>query len=259
MPGGGTLTIAADRVTLVAEALPSCDAVPGEFVRISVADTGHGIDDAIRDRLFEPFFTTKEVGKGTGLGLSMVHGIMRQHDGWVMVDSELGCGSRFTLYLPATGAAVCPRTPVATRLPTEPALVPSLIETPAPYPSATILLVDDESMIRTLGRAILESQNYDVIDAVDGVEAVEIFEREHDRIALVLLDVTMPRLSGRDAFLQMKLIDPDVRVLFSSGYSQDDLSGIDGAAGLLTKPYRPADLLHAIRKALRHTRELTPV
>jgi CheY-like chemotaxis protein len=113
-----------------------------------------------------------------------------------------------------------------------------------------VLLVDDELMIRTLARTILEQAGHTVIEAEDGAEAVEVFAREHGRIDLVILDLTMPRLSGRDAFDRMVALDPSARVLFSSGYSGDDLSAADGAKGLLSKPYRPADLLAAVRRAL---------
>jgi PAS domain S-box-containing protein len=258
MPGGGTLTLEADEAHLTAENLPSTDAQPGDYVRLTVIDTGHGIADDIRDRLFEPFFTTKSVGKGTGLGLPMVHGIMRQHEGFVTVDSTPGHGARFSLYLPAAVESAAKRPAINTRLDPESREGPSPL-TMTPAPSATILLVDDEDMIRSLGRAVLRSSGYIVLEAVDGCEAVDLFEREHDRISLVVLDVTMPRLSGRDAFRQMKLIDPDVRVLFSSGYSSEDVAEIDGSAGLLSKPYRPNDLLVAVRRALRRTRETVGV
>ncbi len=257
MPSGGTLTITAEEITLTEANLMCRDAHPGDYVRVTVSDTGHGIDESIFDRLFEPFFTTKGVGKGTGLGLPMVHGIMQQHDGWVTVDSTLGVGSHFALYIPATMQEAGGKQAV-TRCISGPSDA-TVLDMPVLAASVAILLVDDESMIRNLGRAILKGANYEVIEAADGQEAVEIFEREHERIALVVLDVTMPRLSGRDAFLRLKLIDPNVRVLFSSGYSSEDIAEIEGAAGLLSKPYRPNDLLAAVRRALRQTRELTPV
>ena len=259
MPDGGTLTLETDEVTLTPDNLPNTDAHPGDYVRLSVIDTGHGIADDIRDRLFEPFFTTKAVGKGTGLGLPMVHGIMRQHDGFVTIDSAPGQGARFTLYLPATFVSTLKRPPINARPEPESREMPSpLTMTPGPVSTATILLVDDEDMIRSLGRAVLRGHGFTVLEAEDGSEAVDIFEREHDNISLVVLDVTMPRLSGRDAFRQMKLIDPEVRVLFSSGYSAEDVAEIEGSAGLLSKPYRPNDLLVAVRRALRRTRELSP-
>lgn len=246
MPNGGTLTLAADDIRLDGE-LPHPDARPGAYVRLTVSDTGLGISEEIRNRLFEPFFTTKSVGKGTGLGLPMVHGIMKQHEGFVTMDSTPGSGASFSLYLPAAGALARPES--SPSRPESP-----LQSTPPPPRNSTILIVDDEDMIRNLGRSILEADGFKVLEAGDGVDAVDLFERERDRISLVLLDMTMPRLSGRDAFQQMRQIDPGVRVLFSSGYSPEDVSEIDGSAGLLTKPYRPNDLLVAVRKALSPSR-----
>lgn len=263
MPHGGTLTLTAEDATVTAEQLPHREAYPGSFVKLSVIDTGHGIDAAVREKLFEPFFTTKGVGKGTGLGLPMVHGIMRQHEGWITVDSLPGLGSRFSLFLPATVEPVPKRPGINSRLSGDSGEhMPLGVETPAPLSAIphngnTVLLVDDEDMIRSLGKAVLLANGFKVLEAEDGQEAVDLFEKERDRITLVVLDVTMPRLSGRDAFRAMKLIDPDVRVLFSSGYSSEDVAEIDGSAGLLSKPYRPHDLLVAVRRALRRTREFT--
>jgi PAS domain S-box-containing protein len=245
MPAGGRLTLSADAVDLgPADTGMSPYARPGLFVRMAVSDTGPGMTDAVVRRLFEPFFTTKGVGRGTGLGLPMVHGIMQQHKGWVAVQTAPGKGSRFELYLPAAGAG-------AVAGPAPPRLAAS-IDTPTPTdgPAGTILLVDDEEMIRQLARVVLEGAGYMVLEAEDGAEAVDVFRREAGRIDLVILDLTMPRLSGRDAFRQILEIDPAARVLFSSGYSADDLSGADGARGLLSKPYRPPDLLAAVRKAV---------
>jgi CheY-like chemotaxis protein len=200
--------------------------------------------EAVKARMFEPFFTTKGPGKGTGLGLPMVHGIVKQHRGWVEIDSVPGSGTRIHLNLPASRdtAMVAP-------LP----LVPATNSDSATEPSAegrTILLVDDEPMIRQLGQVVLERAGYTVLTAEDGLDAVEIFARERHRIALVVLDSTMPRMSGRDAFHRMIELDPEARILFSTGYSADDLSEIEGALGLLPKPYRPEGLLNSVRNAL---------
>jgi CheY-like chemotaxis protein len=266
MPEGGRLTLAADAVAVgPADAGKFPDGRPGEYVRFTVADTGEGMTDAVVGRLFEPFFTTKEVGRGTGLGLPMVHGIMRQHGGWVTVESAPGKGSRFELYLPAVGDSVSDTTPAPPPRLAAPAAAPAWSGPPVPGPpddrsrgdriaagpaGGTILLVDDEAMIRQLARVVLEAAGYTVLEAEDGVVAVDIFRRAHDRIDLVILDLTMPRLSGRDAFRQIQEIDPGAKVLFSSGYSVDDLAELDGARGLLSKPYRPPDLLAAVRRAV---------
>lgn len=255
MHDGGTLTIEADDVSALEVDLPP-DAKLSDYVRITVTDTGHGIPSEIRQRLFEPFFTTKSVGKGTGLGLSMVEGVMRQHNGWVTVESEPGNGARFALYFPASQSQLARVRATAPRLAAEP-----VDDDPAGEDSdhkPTVLLVDDEDMIRSLGSAVLNTHGYNVLVAEDGQDAIDIFRKEGSRIDLVILDMTMPRLSGPDAFRQMKQIDPNVRVLFSSGFSSEDVSGIEGAAGLLTKPYRPEDLIRAVRKHQGRAREYTP-
>jgi PAS domain S-box-containing protein len=250
MPDGGTLTIrAAPALVAADEAGRHPDARPGSYVRLTVADTGLGMTPEVKARIFEPFYTTKPVGQGTGLGLPMVHGIVKQHGGWIECDTAPGRGTRFDLYLPR---AVLPALSngAAARPADRPAIPPPDISTPHPDGSRTVLLVDDEDMIRHLGRSVLEAAGYAVLEARDGAAAVDLFRREHDRIDLVILDLTMPRLSGRDAFRSMTAIAPDARVLFSSGYSADDMSDVSGAVGLLAKPYRPQDLVSAVRRAL---------
>ncbi|QEL15648.1 PAS domain S-box protein [Limnoglobus roseus] len=246
MPQGGRLTLEADRVELL-DGHPHPDARPGTYIRLAVADTGGGMTDAVKNRLFEPFFTTKSVGRGTGLGLPMVHGILKQHSGWVSFESELGRGTRFELYLPLSQETTTPLPPPRV----EPAPTCD-VSTPPPTKAdgATILLVDDEEMIRSLGRAILESHNYKVYEAVDGVDAVETYARLQSEIDLVLMDVTMPRLSGRDAYDQIVAMNPSAKVLLSSGYSTEDLSEIESTLGLLSKPYLPKDLLKAVYRVL---------
>jgi two-component system cell cycle sensor histidine kinase/response regulator CckA len=246
MPDGGTLTLRAAGVTVTPEeAARHPDARPGEFVRVTVADTGQGMTPEVKARIFEPFYTTKPVGQGTGLGLPMVHGIVRQHNGWIECETAPGRGTRFDLYLPRVAASISGPVP----RPADRSSPPD-VATPPPNESRTVLLVDDEDMIRCLGRSVLEAAGYRVLEAHDGAAAVDLFRREYGRIDLVILDLTMPRLSGRDAFRSMTAIAPDARVLFSSGYSSDDLSDVTGAVGLLAKPYRPADLVTAVRQAL---------
>jgi PAS domain S-box-containing protein len=246
MPHGGRLSIRAAAVWFTPEEVADHpEARPGGFVRLAVEDTGCGMSPETRARVFEPFFTTKPIGQGTGLGLPMVHGIVKQHGGWIVCDSELGRGTRFDLYLPR--AAVASGVPRPSVCDTPPAID---VATPVPTSGRTVLLVDDEDMIRTLGRSVLEAAGYEVLEAEDGADAVDLFRREHGRIDLVILDLTMPRLSGRDAFRSMTAIVPDARVLFSSGYSADDLSDVTGAVGLLAKPYRPQELVTAVHRAL---------
>ena len=248
MPDGGTLTLSATPIELnAADPRPSDwdDVRPGPYVRFSVIDTGSGMTEDIKSRLFEPFFTTKGPGKGTGLGLPMVQGIVKQHRGWIAVHSSPGNGTRIDLNLPTADLGTTP-------LPRASAYL-ALTATPQPYDAPetpTVLLVDDEAMIRDLGSAVLTRAGFRVLTADDGVEAVELFSREHAEIDLVILDVTMPRMSGRDAIRFMTQINPNARILFSTGYTADDLTEVDGSMGLLSKPYRPQELVAAVRAAL---------
>ena len=265
MPCGGTLTLAAGPIQIALhDPIAPPEAEPGAYIRLSVADTGIGMSDVVRAQLFEPFFTTKETGKGAGLGLAMVQGIVKQHGGWVDCHSTLGAGTRFDLYLAAAA------TPGGSRLIHVGNIVDGTVVTPAPGettvaapglpsdPAArTILLVDDEAMIRTLGKMTLERSGFQVLLAADGAEAVELFARERNRIDLIVMDMTMPRLSGRDAFRKIARMAPGVRVLFSTGYSPQDVADLDGSLGLLSKPYRPAELVAAVQEGLLATAAVT--
>ncbi len=252
MPDGGALTFTAEPVDLHdAELCPAGwdDVRPGRYVRLAAADTGTGMTPEVQARLFEPFFTTKGIGKGTGLGLAMVYGIVKQHLGWIEVHSRPGVGTRIELNLPmAELGATPPRSHARTPLP----LTFATPDPDAPEP-ATVLLVDDEQMIRDLGAAVLTRAGFRVLTAYDGQHAVELFEREWADISLVVLDVTMPRMSGGDASRHMTRIDPNVRILFSTGFAAEDLIELDGSQGLLSKPYRPQDLVAAVRAALTIT------
>lgn len=270
MPGGGTLTLTAGpaEISDAEAAKQPGEARPGRFIRLSVSDTGSGMTDEVKARLFEPFFTTKGIGKGTGLGLPMVQGIVKQHHGWVTCHSTLGVGTRLDLFFPPAEDTVGRRPILRTPAPisvSELWRVPAPAPTPAPRAvthangngnghaetvAGTILLVDDESMIREIGQAILETAGYRVLTAEDGAEAVEVFAREHDKIDLVILDVTMPKMSGRDAFRHLIEMDANVRVLFSTGYSADDIVELEGSVGLLSKPYRAQELLTTVQTAL---------
>ena len=261
MPDGGTLTLSATPIEFTAadaDSLPG-EAMVGRFVRLSVTDTGCGMTDEVKAHLFEPFFTTKGVGKGTGLGLPMVQGIVKQHCGWVTCTSAPGAGTRLDLYLPPAQPEST-RRPVVRSVPTPESITSADVSrTPLPVATrsteslsarGTVLLVDDETMIRDIGRVVLEQAGFQVLTANDGVEAVDVFRREVDDIDLVILDVTMPRMSGRDAFRHLVEFDPSVKVLFSTGYSAEDIAELDGAVGLLGKPYRPHELLSAVQTAL---------
>src|SRR5205814_3960573 len=177
-------------------------------------------------------------GKGTGLGLAMVHGIVQQHDGWIEYTSDIGVGTRFDVFLPCAARAELKE------------------ETAAPADSPrgreTILLADDEPLLRNLGRTILERHGYRVLLAADGQEAVDLFGREAGGVDLAILDVTMPRLSGREAARLIAAAQPNVKLLLASGYAADTNSalGEPGVRGFISKPYRPRELTSAVRAAL---------
>jgi PAS domain S-box-containing protein len=240
MPEGGRLLLQTENVVLSEDyARHHVEARAGEFVRLSVQDTGHGILPEIRSRIFEPFFTTKGPGQGTGLGLAMVFGIVKQHQGWINCYSEVNQGTRFAIYLPRhTEGEATPSSADVAQLPNG--------------GTETILLADDEALIRSVGRIILQRYGYQVLLAADGQDAVELYQRQRERIDLVILDLTMPRLSGRDTFQQLFAIDPRVRVLFASGYSIEQMSEVenDRICGFVSKPYRPEELAQKVRMAL---------
>jgi CheY-like chemotaxis protein len=212
---------------------------PGRYLALTVADTGCGIAPEHKDHIFEPFFTSKEVGKGTGLGLAVAYGIVQQHGGVIRVYSELGLGSTFKVYLPAVGRdATIERSDCASR----PA---GGIE--------TILVAEDEPMVRDLTVRTLQSAGYQTLVAQDGEEAVRVFRQNADKISLALLDVVMPRLSGRQVYQRIKEVKPAVQVVFCSGYDphsgQADFIASDGLR-LVQKPIAPEVLLQTIRDVL---------
>jgi len=242
MPGGGTLGLETDHVRLGAAPPDRPDALPpGPYAVLRVTDTGTGMDAATQARIFEPFFTTKEPGKGTGLGLSMVHGIVRQHGGAIHVRSVVGSGTTFEIYLPQVEAA---------------AETGGADDTGAPAPATgqeTILLVEDESDVRALAREVLERQGYTVVEASDGAQAVAVYEREAKRIDLILTDVVMPRMSGREMVDRVRATRPDMRVLYMSGYTGDAIvrhGVVDASMLLLGKPFTPVALIAKVREVL---------
>ena len=239
MPGGGCLTIQSSVARLSeSDSRNQPESKPGWFAVLSVSDTGVGMDDSVKGRIFEPFFTTKEKGKGTGLGLSMVYGVVKNHGGFINVYSEAGQGSTFKIYLPLSG---------------KPEVLESVSEAEMAGGHEVVLVIDDEEAIRQVAADILDSYGYRVLLAADGTEGVSIFSKEAQRIDMVLLDMVMPRQGGRETFLQLKQIDPDVRVLFSTGYSQNEKVNeilALGVRGFIQKPYQVRDLLSKVREVL---------
>jgi two-component system, cell cycle sensor histidine kinase and response regulator CckA len=215
-----------------------CRIVPyarkGRYILLSIGDNGAGMDDATQRRVFEPFFTTKKMGRGTGLGLSTVYGIVKQHNGWINLESLPGKGTTFSAYFPE-----------ATGLPEE---APASPQTAPPRSGKeTVLFVDDEDLIRDLGRQVLEMHGYTVLLAEDGRRAVELFEANRDAIDLVVLDLTMPHRSGLEVLRAIRKIDPGRRIILSSGNMPSE--AVPGTA-FLPKPYRADMLARAVRSAL---------
>ncbi len=209
------------------------------FVRLSVADTGTGIDAAAQEKIFDPFYTTKDAGKGTGLGLYMVHSIVSNHGGYLNVYSEPGKGTRFHIYLPVAKGDLS-----GTAEPTEPL-----------GGTETLLIIDDEAAVRNLGRDLLEPLGYRVLTAAGGSEGVELYRERQQEIALVILDMVMPRMGGNETFAALRAVNRNVRVLLYSGYSDGNFAGIkqlleQGAAGFVQKPFSARELGQAVRKAL---------
>ena len=204
-----------------------------------VADTGSGMSADVRDHIFDPFFTTKGVGKGTGLGLAMVYGMVRQHGGAIRVYSELGVGTTFRVYLPTTDHA----TPA-------PAAAPAR-EVRGGH--ETILIAEDDPLVRRLAVLVLQRAGYQTIIAVDGEEAVRLFQQHANEISLALLDVVMPRMGGREAFQRIKELDPAMKVVFCSGYdpSMAQVGFVfNDEARLVQKPFVPETLLSTLRDVL---------
>jgi signal transduction histidine kinase/ActR/RegA family two-component response regulator len=240
MPQGGQLTIRTESVTLSEDYCSAHrDVEPGRYLMLTVADDGCGMPAEVRDHIFEPFFTTKGVGKGTGLGLAMVYGILQQHHGAIRVYSEPGMGTTFRIYLPAIGRqAPDEAEPMRQR---------------ARGGTETILIAEDEPMVRQLTVRILQSAGYHTLVAANGEEAVRLFEEHIDEVDLAVLDVVMPRMGGRDAFQKIRVMRPEVQAIFCSGYDPDTAQVgfvADQRMRLIQKPFDPQLLLATVREVL---------
>jgi CheY-like chemotaxis protein len=242
MPKGGAIEIRTEPATLDDEFVAAHGGGhAGKYATVIVSDSGEGIDAGIIKRVFDPFFTTKEQGKGTGLGLSMVHGIIGQHNGLIDVSSQQGNGTTFRIYLPLYKAAKQE--------------VQEQIESEGPLRggSETILVGEDDPVVRELYTAVLASHGYQVIAATDGDDAINKYIANRDDVRLVVLDGIMPKKSGKQTYQEIKSIEATVRVLFVTGYTEDNISDetlLEPGIGYLRKPFAPAVLLKKIRDLL---------
>ena len=238
MPGGGTLTTRTENVIIDQDQYSPYFVRAGRYIKITIEDTGVGIDEKIQQRIFDPFFTTKEMGRGTGLGLASVYGIVKNHEGFINVYSKKGQGARFEINLPASGK-----------------LVQNKVKTREEFVKGkeTVLLVDDEDMIIDVAQRMLDKLGYKVFTARDGKGAVEIFRKHKEEIDVIVLDMIMPKMSGGEAFDQIKKIAPEIRVLLSSGYSiNGQASEIlnRGCNGFIQKPFNLQNLSKSLRTIL---------
>jgi CheY-like chemotaxis protein len=241
MPQGGKLTIETANVDLDENyAQAHTHVKPGSHIMLAVSDTGVGMDALTRTRIFEPFFTTKGVGKGTGLGLSTVFGIVRQAEGHICVYSELGCGTTFKIYLPRV---------VETLEHDEPAVA----QTVSCQGSETVLVVEDELAVLMLVRRVLESNGYRVLEARHGAEALVICEEHKEPIHLLLTDLIMPEMSGKQLAERVSAQRPEVKILYISGYTDNAIVHhglLEAGANFLQKPFTPDALLRKLRAVL---------
>jgi PAS domain S-box-containing protein len=240
MADGGVLTVVTRNVTLDEEYCDlHPDAKPGSYVLLAVSDTGHGMDEETIEHVFEPFYTTKELGRGTGLGLAMVYGIVKQHGGYITCESSVGTGTTFEIYMPAILAEA------------EPDTQPDMAAIPTG--SETVLLVDDEEIIRDLGKRILERSGYKVLTAANGREALNLYGQQKGEISLVILDLIMPEMGGKQCLEELVKIDPKTKILIASGYSEDAQTTEtfeSKVRGFIAKPYNLKEMLQTVRKVL---------
>ena len=243
MPKGGLLKIETRNATISEENSRSMPGVhPGAYVELRVSDTGTGMDLAVQERIFEPFFTTKGTGKGTGLGLATAYGIVKQHGGYLSVESEVGRGAVFHILLPAVDPSVKPEHPLAV-----------IRDEPVRGGVETILIAEDHEGVREMAETALQSAGYRVLLAGDGEQAVALFSAHRDTIALVLLDVIMPHLNGLETYTAITSIKPGVSVIFATGYSNETAALaeiVERGVPVMRKPFRPAVLLRQVREVL---------
>ena len=236
MPRGGKLTIRTDAVVLTET---RAEIPAGSYAVVTVTDSGSGMTMDVQAHIFEPFFTTKEVGKGTGLGMAMVYGIVKKHNGFIHMASTSGAGTTFSIYLPLKAQTV---KKTARRK-----------QEKIPAGSETILLIEDDAAVRQVTRSMLEEFGYTVLEAANGIEAQTVFQRQRDQVQLVLCDLIMPKMNGRETHAALQKIKGDIKVVFMSGYTADIIAGkgiADPGVQLLQKPLNPSTLLKKIRSVL---------
>jgi len=237
--GGGTITITTDNVILDEQfSKTQLDVIPGDYIRTVVSDTGMGMDEKTKSRIFEPFFTTKPTGEGTGLGLAMAYGIVKNHQGLILVDSQLGKGTKVSIYLPRH---------------TEESLEAQPIRVVKPASKKGILLVDDEEVIRQVGKRMLEKGGYNVHLARDGVEAIDYFRNNRDRIDLVILDMVMPNMGGKEAYRKLRELDQELPIVLTSGYSAYHDPALKNLRDVpfLQKPFQTERLLSTVQEVFQ--------
>ncbi|HEX7415835.1 MAG TPA: response regulator [Smithellaceae bacterium] len=242
MPGGGDLYLETRNVFVEENRFRPFVPKNGHFVKISITDTGVGMDEKTKERIFEPFFSTKEMGRGTGLGLASVYGIIKNHNGFINVYSEKGQGTTFNIYLPESikrdGKDKENKTDETNEI---------------IKGAGIILLVDDEPMILNVGRKILETLGYTIITAQDGTSAIELYKQSKKSIDLVILDMVMPEMGGGEVFDEIKKINPEVKVLLSSGYSLNGQASRiinRGCVGFIQKPFTIRDISSQLHKII---------
>jgi len=241
MPGGGKLSLATELIEIRDDFISAHGyGKPGYYALLTVSDSGTGMERETLPRIFEPFFTTKEVGRGTGLGLAVVYGIIKQHDGFITAYSEPGQGSTFRIYLPLSLSTARQEAGVQK-------------EQVIPGGTETILLAEDDEMVRDLVTRVLTEAGYTIIPAVDGEDAVLKFREHAGSIQLLLFDLIMPRMNGKEAFDEIRKISPAIKTIFASGYAPDIIrqkSSLDDVSQMIYKPVSPLELLKRVRAML---------
>jgi len=238
MPGGGELYLETENVTLDEAYVKPFQVGAGKYVKISITDTGVGMEEAIQQRIFEPFFTTKDMGRGTGLGLASAYGIIKNHGGFIDVSSKKGEGTTFNIYLQTSEEKVAEESGLSEEILTG---------------TETVLLVDDEEMIVDVGKQLLEKMGYRVFIVRSGKEAIDIYREKKDQVDIVILDMIMPGIGGGETYERMKEINPNLKALLSSGYSMDGQAQEilnRGCDGFIQKPFNTKQLSRKLREIL---------